>query len=867
MSDSEKSSRRIESQIDSFAQTPIHDKGLFQIVLSCLPMPYLLVDTQERVLQTNQACLDMLKIDGPVESCYGKSLSEVFYNDPSHPTVVGRSIQENKIFRDIEVPTRDHHGTELHIVANVFPLYDLNKDCIGGMCIYVDTTERKRTEEALERRMVALTRPLEDTEGIQFEDMFNLADIQRLQDEFANATRVASIITRPDGTPITNPSNFCRLCSDIIRKTEKGQANCFRSDAMLGQLSVSGPTIRPCMSGGLWDAGAGISVGGRHIANWLIGQVRDASQNENQMRDYAKRIGADEDEVVEAFREVPSMTPERFRQIAQVLFTLTKQLSSMAYQNIQQARFISDRKQAEKAFKLSEERFKKLFDNVDSVAVQGYDRDRKVIYWNNASEKIYGYKKTEAIGVHLEDLIIPPDMRPHVIEAIRQYAEEGKAIPAGELNLIRKDGTSVPVYSSHVMQTTGHGDLELFCLDIDLTELDAVKQELISAKDKAEASNKAKSEFLANMSHEIRTPLNGILGMLQLLEKTEPSDEQKEYLLGAIKSSKRLTRLLSDILDLSKIEAKQTIIDEVEFDIEEMTQSICDVFLLSIKEHGLILNVALDKKIPRRLVGDETRLRQILFNIVGNAIKFTPEGSISVEISLLPCPVEQSCRIFISVSDTGIGIPDDRQKDILEPFTQVDGSYVRSKQGAGLGLAIVKRLVGLLGGSLCIDSDLGTGTTFYVALQFKVATTTSTVNGYFNPMTENGIPPGLNILVVEDEQINRIVACKTLNKLGCKTTMAIDGRNGLEKLAEFDFDLILMDIQMPVMDGVAATKAIRSAPEFVSKSNIPIIAMTAHAMLGDRETFLEAGMNDYVAKPFSKQELVDAIIRVTSKKS
>ena len=280
----------------------------------------------------------------------------------------------------------------------------------------------------------------------------------------------------------------------------------------------------------------------------------------------------------------------------------------------------------------------------------------------------------------------------------------------------------------------------------------------------------------------------------------------------------------------------------------------------------MILNVALDKNIPRRLVGDETRLRQILFNIVGNAIKFTPEGSISVGISLLQGPMEQSCRIFISVADTGIGIPDDRQKDILEPFTQVDGSYVRSKQGAGLGLAIVKRLVSLLGGSLCIDSEIGKGTTFYVVLHFKFVTTTSTEDEDVKPTPENEIFPGLNILVVEDEQINSIVACKTLNKLGCKTTIAIDGKNALAKLAKSDFDLILMDIQMPVMDGVAATKAIRSAPEFISKSNIPIIAMTAHAMLGDRETFIEAGMDDYVSKPFSKQDIVDALMRATMKK-
>lgn len=216
-----------------------------------------------------------------------------------------------------------------------------------------DITDRKRVEEALEKRIVALTQPFEAPDfSIAFEDLFNLKDIQSLQDEFANATGVASVITLPDGTPITAPSNFCRLCNEIIRKTEKGLANCYRSDAALGRLAANGPAIQPCMSGGLWDAGAGISVGGKHIANWLIGQVRDETQTEENMRIYAREIGADEQVLVEAFREVPSMSREKFRQVAKALYILANQLSATAYQNIQQARFITERKEMENALHL-----------------------------------------------------------------------------------------------------------------------------------------------------------------------------------------------------------------------------------------------------------------------------------------------------------------------------------------------------------------------------------------------------------------------------------------------------------------------------------------------------------------------------------
>jgi signal transduction histidine kinase len=225
---------------------------------------------------------------------------------------------------------------------------DENNLSFGVLGIYDDITERKQLEEALENKIFALTRPLDDPKSIEFEDLFKTKDIQRLQDEFAMATGVASIITKPDGTPITTPSNFCRLCSQIIRKTEIGRLNCFRSDAELGQLSMDGAKIQPCLSGGLWDAGAGIEVGGKHIANWLIGQVRDETQTEDKMRIYAREIGADEEAFIEAFREVPAMSRDKFGSISQVLFTLANQLSTFAYQNVQQARLITDLKKAEK---------------------------------------------------------------------------------------------------------------------------------------------------------------------------------------------------------------------------------------------------------------------------------------------------------------------------------------------------------------------------------------------------------------------------------------------------------------------------------------------------------------------------------------
>ena len=266
---------------------------------------------------------------------------------------------------EAEVTTKD--GRKIpHVFTSTRVVIDDRPHFLG---LGIDISERKRVEEALEKQLVALTQPLDDTESVTFEDLFNLKDIQRLQEDFSRATGVASIITHVDGTPITAPSNFCRLCSEIIRGTEKGCANCFKSDAAIGRFNPDGPIVQPCMSGGLWDAGAAISVGGKHVANWLIGQVRDDTQTEDGIRRYAREIGADETLVVEAFREVPTMSRRQFEDVAQALFTLAQQLSNTAYQNVQQSRFIVERKRVEEASREGRDRTQRQRNAIAVLAV------------------------------------------------------------------------------------------------------------------------------------------------------------------------------------------------------------------------------------------------------------------------------------------------------------------------------------------------------------------------------------------------------------------------------------------------------------------------------------------------------------------
>ncbi|MDO9264263.1 MAG: PAS domain S-box protein [Desulfosalsimonadaceae bacterium] len=381
---------------------------------------------------------------------------------PEYP--VNRVLSSGKPFSNQVVGIRRPGLAEpAWVQCNAYPVNDAGGHLSRVVVTFSDITGRKRTEEALEKRLVALTRPLDDIEGVTFEELFNLDDIQRLQDEFAGATGVASIITHTDGTPITRPSSFCRLCSEIIRKTDKGRANCYRSDAVIGQLSAKGPAIQPCMSGGLWDAGAGISVGGRHIANWLIGQVRDETQTEENMRDYAREIGADETATVEAFREIPVMSRDKFGQVSQALFTLANQLSAGAYQNVQQARFITDRKRAEEALRESEQKHRLLFENAgDAIFI--HNLEARILAANPAACKGLGYSQEEltAMTVYQVD---SPEQAQHAPKRIAELMENGHL--SFETLHQHKDGSLIPIeVNSRLISWDGQPAIMSICRDI-----------------------------------------------------------------------------------------------------------------------------------------------------------------------------------------------------------------------------------------------------------------------------------------------------------------------------------------------------------------------------------------------------------------
>jgi PAS domain S-box-containing protein len=523
---------------------------------------------------------------------------------------------------------------------------------------------------------------------------------------------------------------------------------------------------------------------------------------------------------------------------------------------------ITERKQAEEALAQSEQRFRNLLGDMEMVAVQGYDRDRRVIYWNRASQRLYGYAETEALGQRLEDLIIPGPMREAVIRNIQDWLDNGVPIPAGELHLRRKDGSMVQVYSSHAMQKSASGQKEMYCIDVDLTEIKKAHDQLLQAKEAAEAASKAKSEFLANMSHEVRTPLNGIMGMLQLLKDTSLDDEQSQFIGLAMESSKRLTRLLSDILDLSRVEAGKMQMQIEVIDLHSVVKKLASLHEPISLQTGVRFQCTVHPALPRAVLGDSIRLQQVLANLLGNAFKFTTSGSVALEACPLPPRRPGEAQVLFTVADTGCGMDDSLLAKLFEPFVQASQGFTRRYQGAGLGLSIVKRIVELMGGNITVESAPGAGTTFFIVIPFPLA----------SPCAEQGRPPrlergapapkALRILIAEDDMVSLLAVSRRLEKKGHRIHAAHDGTEAVDAVRKMDFDLVLMDVQMPIMDGVAATRLIRDAGAGAAKANIPIIAMTAFAMAGDREKFLAAGMNDYVAKPVDAADVEAAIARV-----
>ncbi|MBF0498282.1 MAG: response regulator, partial [Deltaproteobacteria bacterium] len=493
-----------------------------------------------------------------------------------------------------------------------------------------------------------------------------------------------------------------------------------------------------------------------------------------------------------------------------------------------------------------------------------YLSDRKFVWCNSKAAEQLGYSLDEVIGNSTEFICLSKEDYEKFGSQAYPSLISGEAFHTEKL-FKRKNNTLF--WCSVTGKAIDPGNPLRGCIWIveDISKRKSDEEELIKAREKALSSNRIKSEFLANMSHEIRTPLNAIMGFNKLLMDSKLTDQQKTYADTVNQAVDNLLLLINDILDFSKIEAGKIDLDSASFDPENLLKETIGMFQPLVDQKKLSLGLEIFLSLPKVLKGDKGKFRQVLTNLLGNAIKFTPSGSIGVKVRRYddPNPPPQTktdLTLLISVEDTGIGVPPEQVDRIFKAFFQGNPSSTRRYRGTGLGLAIAKRLVDIMGGSIWLESHPGLGSVFYFTARFKIGSDADIVA---DNATEQHMYLPLNplkILLAEDNILNQKFGIEVLQSRGHSVTLANNGQEVLDLLHREAFDLILMDVSMPEMDGMEATKKIRNGRSNKLNKNIPIIAQTAHALKGDKEKLLAAGMDGYVTKPIDVDELY-AVIR------
>lgn len=530
---------------------------------------------------------------------------------------------------------------------------------------------------------------------------------------------------------------------------------------------------------------------------------------------------------------------------------------------------------AENNLKKNEETFRNIIENMQDVYYRG-DLEGNLVMASPSALKLLGYDNLEEIlGKNIaQTFYANPEQRHELLGILQEHGE----VTNYEVPLRRKDGKVITVITSSHFCYDKQGNLDgIEGIFSDITERKKSEEELLRAKQEtermaleAQIANRAKSEFLANMSHEIRTPMNGVLGMSGLLLDTDLTPEQQEYTEAIRGSAESLLDIINSILDFSKIESGKLELEGVEFLLRPTLDEMIDLLSLRAQEKKVVLVSRVDPGIPPMLRGDMGRIRQVLTNLMDNAIKFSPGGNVTLQVSMVK-QENKNVLLKFEVKDNGIGIAPDKLETLFDPFVQADTSTTRKFGGTGLGLAISKQLCELMGGKIGVESQVGEGALFWITVPLEVVamesietpSVTETQTAAVVIESPEAVRGG-RILLVEDNAINQKLALRLLSKMGYRADIAANGLEALLALKNIPYDLVLMDIQMPVMDGMEASTEIRKSER--GKPGVPIIAITASAMKGDREKCLQAGMNDYISKPIQATRLARVVNRWIGKK-
>ncbi len=734
------------------------------------------------------------------------------------------------------------NGHRLWVELMTSGVYDEKDQLFAVQGIARDVTDRKRMEEALEKRIVALTRPIEDVEDIAVEDLFDLDELQRIQDEFSAATNVSIVFARPDGTPITQPSNVTRLYFDIIRKTEKGFGNGVASDAALGRYNPEGPTIRPCLNGGIWDAGTPISVEGKHVATCLIGQVRNETQTEEQMRAYAREIGADEEELVKAFYDVPVMSSEQFEKIAKSLQTLATQLSKSAYMNLQQARFIADERARTKELHRLSTAINQMGEMVVITDIGG-----NIEYVNPAFESVSGYSRDEVLGEN-------PRLLKSGIHSKMFYKNMWECISSGnpwsgQMHNRRKNGT---IYIEDAIVSPvcdAQGNIVNYVgVKRDVTKLIKLEEQFQQSQ-KMEAVGRLAS----GVAHDFNNILQGILGYCSvLLMETEGQELIQQDVKEIRNTARRAGDLTRQLLAFSR---KQPMM-QTQLDLNQiMAEQISMLRRLVGEKFSLKFDPSRDLS---PIKADRSQIEQVVMNLVVNARDAMPDGGcVTIATKYASFALNEKGErshagdfVCLSVADAGTGMEQKVIEHLFEPFftTKPLG------QGTGLGLAVSYGIVEQHGGWIEVESEIGEGSTFSVYLPVCSGEIVPEV-----PETEVNAPQVARgdhhkrVMVVEDDSQVRSLARLILEQAGYDVIDVMSASLATEVFGANGgiFDLLLIDAVLPDGSGVQLADTLRKMA-----SSAAVVIFSAYGEERIRADEITKRGYIFLKKPFAAETLL-----------